>query len=86
MPWVKDRLTRFEIARLIGARSLQVALGAPVLVKTEETGDSINIAKKEFREKLIPITIKRTLPSGEEVVINIRKAIDNWLAENTEEN
>jgi len=86
MRWPNDRLTRFEIARLIGARSLQIALGAPVLTKTEETGDSINIAKMEFKQKLIPITIKRTLPSGEEVVVNIRKAIDNWLAENTEEN
>ena len=86
MRWPNDRLTRFEIARLIGARSLQIALGAPVLTKIEETGDSINIAKMEFKQKLIPITIKRTLPSGEEVVVNIRKAIDNWLAENTEEN
>jgi len=86
MRWPNDRLTRFEIARLIGARSLQIALGAPVLTKIEETGDSINIAKQEFKEKLIPITIKRTLPSGEEVVVNIKKAIDNWLAENTEEN
>jgi len=78
MIWPVDKLTRFEVARLIGARSLQVALGAPILVKTEEA-NSINIAKLEFKEKMLPITVKRELPSGEESVIEISKAIDNWL-------
>lgn len=80
MEWPADKLTRFEVARLIGARSLQIALGAPVLVKTEES-NSTAIAKKEFSEKLIPMTIKRKLPNGEQVVVNMRKAIDRWIAE-----
>jgi DNA-directed RNA polymerase subunit K len=79
MIWPKDRLTRFEVARLIGARSLQIALGAPVLVKTEEILDSIKLAKLEFKNKILPITIKRKLPGGEEVVVEIKKAIENWL-------
>lgn len=79
MIWPKDKLTRFEFARIIGARSLQIALGAPILVKTGDVDDSTGIAKLEFKEKLIPITIKRTLPSGEMVVINIKKAIGNWI-------
>ena len=72
-------LTRFEVARLLGARSLQIALGAPVLVKSEET-DPIKLAKEEFKEKIIPITIKRKIPSGEETIIDVKNAIKNWLA------
>ena len=45
MKWPKDKLTRFEVARIIGARSLQITLGAPILVKVE-------IAKKKPRGAL----------------------------------
>jgi len=83
MIWPRDRLTRFETARLIGARSLQIALGAPILLPQEEIGelDSINIAKKEFKSKMIPITIKRKMPNGEESVIEVKAAIENWLVD-----
>ncbi len=81
MIWPRDRLTRFETARLIGARSLQIALGAPILLDPEEIKDldSIRIAKQEFKNKIIPITIKRKLPRGEEMVIDVKTAIENWL-------
>ncbi len=79
--WPKDRLTRFEVARLIGARALQVSLGAPILIKAEEVSP-IEISKKEFTEKIIPITIKRKLPNGEENVIDVKKGIENWLIDN----
>jgi DNA-directed RNA polymerase subunit K len=81
MIWPRDRLTRFEVARLLGARSLQIALGAPILLPQEEIGDldSIRIAKKEFKNKIIPITIKRKMPSGEEMTIDVKAAIENWL-------
>lgn len=78
-----DRFTRFEVVRLLGARALQISLGAPILVKTEEI-DPIKIAKLEFKEKLIPMTIKRELPGKEEVVINVKVAIENWLKERGE--
>ena len=80
MIWPPDRLTRFEFARILGARALQIALGAPILVKTEAV-EPIEIAKIEFMEKMIPITVKRKLPSGEEMVIDIKKAIENWIEE-----
>jgi len=79
--WPIDKLTRFETARLMGARALQIALGAPVLVKTEEILDPIKLAKLEFKERIIPITIKRKLPDGSEMVIDSKKAIENWLAD-----
>ena len=76
--WPKDQLTRFEVARLLGARSLQIALGAPFFVKTD-ISNPITIAKMEFKEKLIPITIKRELPDKEIVVVDVKTAIWNWL-------
>jgi len=81
--WPRDRFTRFEVARLLGARTLQISLGAPVLVKTDLTEPS-EIAKQEFRECILPITIKRRLPSGEEIVIDVKSAIKNWLSERKE--
>jgi len=76
--WPRDKLTRFEVARLLSARSLQIALGAPILIKTEETRPD-EIAKLEFKQKIIPITVKRELPSGEKIVIDVKKGIENWL-------
>jgi DNA-directed RNA polymerase subunit K len=55
--------TRFEKARIIGARALQIAMGAPVLIKvSEDMIDPILIAIKELEEGAIPITVKRSMP------------------------
>jgi DNA-directed RNA polymerase subunit K len=83
MIWEKDRLTRFEVARLVGARALQISLGAPILVETKSL-DPIEIAKEEFKQKIIPITVKRRLPSGEEMVVDVKAGIENWLKEHGE--
>jgi len=80
MIWPDNRLTRFEFARILGARSLQIALGAPILVATDET-DPKQIAKEEFKRGLIPMTVKRKLPGGEERVVKIKEAIKNWIEE-----
>ncbi len=53
-----EKYTRFEKARLIGARSLQLSLGAPALIKTKIT-DPIEIARKELELDVIPIVVKR---------------------------
>jgi DNA-directed RNA polymerase subunit K len=54
--------TRFEKARIIGARALQISMGAPILVEPpEELIDPIDIATLEFQRKIIPITVKRTM-------------------------
>ena len=59
------KLTRFERARIVGARSLQVSLGAPILAPLpEEIVDPIDIAVVELSEKVLPMTIRRTLPEG----------------------
>ena len=53
--------TRFEKARIIGARALQLSMGAPTLLTTipKTMIDPIAIAMKEFEEDAIPITVKR---------------------------
>lgn len=54
----RDKYTKYEKARIIGARALQIAMGAPVLIETEEI-DPIEIAIEEFEKGVIPITAKR---------------------------
>jgi DNA-directed RNA polymerase subunit K len=53
-----ETYTRYERARIIGARALQISMGAPVLVKTERI-DPLEIAMEEFASGVIPITVKR---------------------------
>jgi len=58
-------LTRFERARITGARSLQLSLGAPPLVNVpEHATSSIAVAVEEIEHKALPISIRRILPSG----------------------
>jgi DNA-directed RNA polymerase subunit K len=52
------KLTRYERARMIGARALQISLGAPVLVDIDR-GEPIDLAMEELRQGVIPITVKR---------------------------
>ena len=60
-----NRLTRFEKARISGARSLQLSLGAPILTKIpSELTDTIMIARYELEKKSLPISIRRILPNG----------------------
>ncbi|QLH75666.1 MAG: DNA-directed RNA polymerase subunit K [Methanomassiliicoccales archaeon] len=54
------KYTRFEKARIIGARALQISLGAPVLLDFPEgVIDPIQMAMMEFEKGVIPITVKR---------------------------
>jgi DNA-directed RNA polymerase subunit K/omega len=58
------KITKFERARIIGARALQISMGAPVLIKVKKTDmDSIKIARAEFEKGVIPLTIKRRMPT-----------------------
>ncbi len=60
-----QRLTRFERARIIGARSLQLSLGAPSLIRIPQgVNDSISLASAELDTKALPISIRRILPNG----------------------
>ncbi len=66
------KFTKYERARLIGARALQLAMGAPLLLDlNEEQLEMINynpveIAKMEFDKNILPITIRRPMPKKAE--------------------
>ncbi|MDD1674638.1 MAG: DNA-directed RNA polymerase subunit K [Methanomicrobiales archaeon] len=53
-----ETYTRYERARIIGARALQIAMGAPILIKTTNI-EPIEIAMEEYTQDRIPITVKR---------------------------
>ena len=57
--------TRFEKARIVGARALQISMGAPTLIKLpKDVISPIDIAMLEFSEDAIPITVKRVQKSS----------------------
>ena len=59
-------LTRFEKARIMGSRALQLSLGAPPFIDfSKNISTSLEIAMEELDQKVIPIVIRRTLPNGD---------------------
>jgi len=57
-------LTKYERARVLGTRALQISMNAPVMVDLDGETDPLKIAMKELRERKIPIIIRRYLPDG----------------------
>ncbi len=75
------KLTRFERARVVGARALQVSMGAPVLLDLKDpTLSPIDIALMELEEGVLPISIRRALPDGTSQNIPLK-----WLLHPEEE-
>ena len=67
-------LTRFEKARIMGARALQLSLGAPVFIEIPKNATtSLEIAMEELKQRVIPIVIRRTLPNSDYQNIPIDK-------------
>ena len=85
---LEEKFTRYEIARILGARSLQLAMDAPVLLKMskeEEEAlnfDTLRIAEKEFESEVLPITVKRPLPKKSEK--QIKKLTEEEVKEKLE--
>lgn len=73
-------ITKYEKARMIGARALQISMGAPFLIKVtpedlESIGyNQIEIAKREFDADALPITIRRPMPKRAEVISEAKPA------------
>ena len=57
-------MTKYERARILGTRALQISMNAPVLVDLEGESDPLQIAVKELNQKKIPLIIRRYLPDG----------------------
>jgi len=56
-------MTKYERARVLGTRALQISMNAPVMVELEGETDPLQIAMKELRERKIPLIIRRYLPN-----------------------
>ena len=57
---LKRKYTRYEMTRILSARSLQISQGAPVLIKPpKDVTDPLEIAKLEWEKGIIPIDIKK---------------------------
>lgn len=69
---IEAKFTKYEIARILGARALQLAMNAPVLVSLEKEDfekinyDPLKIAEFEFYSAVLPITVKRPMPPRKE--------------------
>jgi len=69
---LKEEFTRYEIARILGARALQISMDAPILLKISDDEmkilnyDSLKIAQKEFESGILPITVHRPMPAKKE--------------------
>jgi DNA-directed RNA polymerase subunit K/omega len=69
------RLTRYEKARIISARALQLSMGAPPLIDIKNLPkDPILIAEKELESGALPLTVARWLRTGEKQLIPVK-----WL-------
>ncbi|MCX8205452.1 MAG: DNA-directed RNA polymerase subunit K [Candidatus Nezhaarchaeota archaeon] len=59
------RLTKYEKARIVGARALQISMGAPILLPFPPEGASpLEVAAMEMEMGLLPMIVKRQLPDG----------------------
>ncbi|MEM2940717.1 MAG: DNA-directed RNA polymerase subunit K [Thermoproteota archaeon] len=68
----RKRLTKFEKARIIGLRALELSLGAPPLIPVEQEGRGMStteIAKREVGRKMLPLIIGRRMPDGSYVYV-----------------
>lgn len=57
-------MTKYERARILGTRALQISMNAPVLVDIEGETDPLQIAMKELAQKKIPLVVRRYMPDG----------------------
>jgi len=72
------RLTKYEIARIIGARATQLAMGAQPLVDVRQLGtiDPVLIAMEELRQGLLDFIIVRELPDGRTIRVTLKELLD----------
>jgi DNA-directed RNA polymerase subunit K len=92
----QEKFTKYETARILGARALQIAMNAPLLIKIEKEDlekikyDSLKIAEIELESGILPISIKRPFPEKKEkelkkVKIQEKILVDKKIEEAEEE-
>lgn len=75
-----EEFSKYEKARVLGARALQIAMNAPLLIKIEKEDlekvkfDALKIAEIEFESGILPIMVKRPFPKKKEGALRKIKA------------
>ena len=68
----EQKFSKYERARILGARALQIAMNAPILIKIEQEDlekikfDALKIAEVELNSNILPISIKKPFPAKKE--------------------
>ena len=89
----QEQFTKYEEARILGARALQLAMNAPLLIKINEEDlekihyDTLKIAEIELKSGVLPISIKKPFPEKKESALKRAAApkVDNAKKEQVEE-
>ena len=87
---IKEEYTKYERARILGARALQIAMDAPLLLKIEKEKleeirfDPLRIAEMEFDSDVLPISVKRPFPQRTEVGLKREKDVEKKNEEEIE--
>lgn len=88
---MEQKFTKYERARILGARALQIAMNAPLLIKIEQEDlekinfDALKIAEVELNSDVLPITIKKPMPQKKEGKLK-RAKVPKVVDPNKEEN
>jgi len=75
----KKGFSKYEVARILGARALQIAMNAPLLIKISDDDlekikfDALKIAEVEFNSNILPISVKKPLPLKKEEALKRAK-------------
>lgn len=57
-------ITKYERARILGVRATQISMNSPVMIETNGLTDPLEIALEEYKQKKIPLIIRRQIPNG----------------------
>ena len=69
---MERQFTKYETARILGARALQISMNAPLLIKISKEDlekinyDALKIAEVELNSEILPISVKRPFPKKKE--------------------
>ena len=85
-----DDFSKYEKARILGARALQISMNAPLLIKIEKEDlekvnyDAIKIAEIELNSEILPISVKRPFPMKKEE--KLRRSAERKISDQSIEN
>ena len=80
-----EGFTKYERARILGARALQISMNAPLLIKIEKEDleninyDALKIAEVELNSEILPISIKRPFPQKKEE--KLRRVVERKISD-----